>query len=143
MSETFRTTYPSTKCIRDCTKILCWKCSSLSSQNSLYLGYRHYFTRKGLFGIAPSVAICFNSKQALFQTKKFSEKNCFWAKIFARIIIQLCQIADSKLKKRLSYWTQNGTFLYSSLTKVGEKCSDRKSQHSLDKNIRRKNHSTD
>ena len=71
MPETFRTTYPSTKCIRDCTKIFCQKSSSLSSQSSPYSGYRHYVTRKGLLGIASSYAISFNSKQALFQTKKF------------------------------------------------------------------------
>ena len=36
MPETFKTSYCSTRCIKDCIKIFCQKPSSLSSQTSLY-----------------------------------------------------------------------------------------------------------
>ena len=62
MPETFKNTYPTTRCIIDCTEIFCQKPSSLSIQSSLYSSYKHHVTYKGLLGIAPSGAIIFVSE---------------------------------------------------------------------------------
>ncbi len=59
MPETFRKTYPSTRCIIDCTELFCQRPSSLSIQSSLYSSYKHHVTYKALIGIAPSGAITF------------------------------------------------------------------------------------
>ena len=62
MPETFKTTYPSTRCIIDCTEIFYQRASSLSSQSAMHSNYKHYVTYKGLLGIAPSGAITFISE---------------------------------------------------------------------------------
>ena len=62
MPEILKTTYSSTRCIKDCTKIIWRKTSSLSSQGSLYWRYKQYATCKGLFGTASSEAITFVSE---------------------------------------------------------------------------------
>ena len=62
MPETFKTEYPSTRCIIDCTKIFCQTPSSLSSQSSLCSSYKHHVKYKGLFGIAPTRAKSFISE---------------------------------------------------------------------------------
>ena len=61
MPEILKTTYSSTRCIKDCTKIF-WRKTSLSSQGSLYWRYKQYATCKGLFGTASSEAITFVSE---------------------------------------------------------------------------------
>ena len=53
MPETFQTTYPSTRCIIDCTEIFCQRPSSTSSQSAMYSNYKHRVTYKGLLVIAP------------------------------------------------------------------------------------------
>ena len=62
MPETFKTTYPSTRCIIDCTETFCQIPSSLSSQSAVLSNYKHDVTYKGLLGIAPSGAITFISE---------------------------------------------------------------------------------
>ena len=62
MPAIFKTTYPSTRCIIDCTEIFCQRPSSLSSQSAMYSNYKHHVTYKGLLGIAPSGAITFISE---------------------------------------------------------------------------------
>ena len=62
MPETFKTTYPSTRCIIDCIKIFCQRPSSLSSQSAIYSNYKHHVTYEGMLGIAPSGAIAFISE---------------------------------------------------------------------------------
>ena len=62
MPENFRKTYPSTRCIIDCTELFCQRPSSLSIQSALYSSYKHHVTYKGLVGIAPSGAITFVSQ---------------------------------------------------------------------------------
>lgn len=62
MPEPFRRTYPTTRCILDCTELFCQRPSSLSTQSSLYSSYTHHVTYKGLVGIAPSGAITFVSQ---------------------------------------------------------------------------------
>ena len=62
MPETFKTTYPSTRCTIDCTEIFCQRTSSLSSQSAMYSYYKHHVIYKGLLGIAPSGAITFISE---------------------------------------------------------------------------------
>ena len=57
--ETFKTTYPSTGCIKDCTKMYYQKPSLLSFQRSLWRRYEHYTTYKGFFEITPCGAISF------------------------------------------------------------------------------------
>ena len=52
-------TYPTTKCIIDCTELFCQRPSSLAIQSSLFSHYKHHVTYKGLVGIAPSGAITF------------------------------------------------------------------------------------
>ena len=59
MPEIFKKTYPSTRCILDCTELFCQRPSSLSIQSSLYSSYKHHVTYKALIGIAPSGAITF------------------------------------------------------------------------------------
>ena len=62
MPESFKKTYPSTRCILDCTEFFCQRPSSLSIQSSLYSSYKHHVTYKGLIGIAPSGGITFVSQ---------------------------------------------------------------------------------
>ena len=62
MPETFKTTYPSTRCIIDCTKIFCQRPSSPSSQSAMYSNYKHHVAYKGMLGIAPSGAPTFISE---------------------------------------------------------------------------------
>ena len=59
MPETFKTTYPPTRCSIDCTEIFSQRPSSLSSQGAMYSNYKHQVTYKELLGIAPSGAITF------------------------------------------------------------------------------------
>ena len=59
MPETFKSTYPSTRCIIDCTELFCQRPSSLGIQSSLYSSYKHHVTYKALIGIAPSGATTF------------------------------------------------------------------------------------
>ena len=62
MPETFRNTYPTTRCIIDATELFCQRPSSLTIQSALYSSYKHHVTYKGLVGIAPSGAITFVSQ---------------------------------------------------------------------------------
>ena len=62
MPESFKKTYPSTRCIIDCTELFCQRPSSLSSQSHMYSQYKSHVTYKGLIGIAPSGAITFVSQ---------------------------------------------------------------------------------
>ena len=62
MPEIFRKTYPSTRCIIDCTELFCQRPSSLTIQSALYSSYKHHVTYKGLVGISPSGAITFVSQ---------------------------------------------------------------------------------
>ena len=62
MPESFKQTYPSTRCIIDCTELFCQVPSSLIIQSSLYSHYKHHVTYKGLVGIAPSGAVTFVSE---------------------------------------------------------------------------------
>ena len=59
MPQSFKDTYPTTKCIIDCTELFCQRPSSLAIQSSLFSHYKHHVTYKGLVGIAPSGAITF------------------------------------------------------------------------------------
>ncbi|XP_065667903.1 uncharacterized protein LOC136088155 [Hydra vulgaris] len=59
MPESFKMTFPSTRCIIDCTELFCQKPSSLRHQSSLFSSYKHHVTYKGLLGISPSGAITF------------------------------------------------------------------------------------
>ena len=54
MLETFKTKYPSTRCILHCTKIFCQKPSLLFPQSNIYSSYQYNVTYKGMFAIAPS-----------------------------------------------------------------------------------------
>ena len=62
MTQTFKSAYPSTRCIIDYTKIFCQTPSSLSSENSLSSSYKYHVRYKGLFGIAPTRAKSFISE---------------------------------------------------------------------------------
>ena len=62
MPESFKRTYPTTRCILDCTELFCQRPASLSTQSSLYSSYKHHVTYKGLVGISPSGAITFVSQ---------------------------------------------------------------------------------
>ena len=61
MPEMFQRTYPSTRCIIDCTEMYCQRPSSLSTQSTLYSHYKSHVTYKGLLGISPSGSITFIS----------------------------------------------------------------------------------
>ena len=62
MPDSFKNTYPNTRCILDCTKLFCQSPSLLKAQSSLYSFYKHHSTYKGLVGISPSGAIIFISQ---------------------------------------------------------------------------------
>ena len=62
MPESFKTTYPTTRCIIDCTELYCQRPSSLSTQGSMYSHYKSHVTYKSLIGIAPSGATTFISQ---------------------------------------------------------------------------------
>ena len=62
MPDSFKKTYPTTRCIIDCTELYCQSPSSLKTQSSLYSYYKHHVTYKGLVGIAPSGAVTFISQ---------------------------------------------------------------------------------
>lgn len=62
MPESFKRTYPTTRCIIDCTELFCQSPSSLNIQNGHFSHYKHHVTYKGLIGIAPSGAITFISQ---------------------------------------------------------------------------------
>nr|XP_047138403.1 uncharacterized protein LOC124814609 [Hydra vulgaris] len=62
MPESFKMTFPSTRCIIDCTELFSQKPSSLRHQSSLFSSYKHHVTYKGLLGISPSGAITFISQ---------------------------------------------------------------------------------
>ena len=58
----FKETYPTTRCIIDCTELFVQVPSSLAGQSALYSSYKHHVTYKGRIGIAPSGAITFVSQ---------------------------------------------------------------------------------
>ena len=62
MPQSFKNTYPSTRCIIDCTGLFCQKPSSLNTQSCMYSHYKSHVTYKGLLGIAPSGGITFISQ---------------------------------------------------------------------------------
>lgn len=62
MPSSFKKSYPSTRCIIDCTELFCQSPSSLAAQSSLYSQYKSHVTYKGLVGIAPSGAVTFVSQ---------------------------------------------------------------------------------
>ena len=61
MPDNFKETYPSTRCMIDCTKIFAQVPSSLGIQSAMYSSYKHHVTYKGLIGMAPSGAVTFIS----------------------------------------------------------------------------------
>ena len=73
MPDTFKTTYPTTRCIIDCTELYCQRPSSLPMQSNMYSSYESHVTYKALLGVAPSGAITFISlTKDQSQTKKLS-----------------------------------------------------------------------
>ena len=58
----FKETYPTIRCIIDCTEVFVQVPSSLEGQSALYSSYKHHVTYKGLIGIAPSGVITFVSQ---------------------------------------------------------------------------------
>ena len=62
MPSSFQKTYPSTRCIIDCTELFCQSPSSLAVQSCLYSQYKSHVTYKSLLGIAPSGAVIFISQ---------------------------------------------------------------------------------
>ena len=62
MPEIFKRTYPSTRCILDCTELYCQRPSSFSTQSSLYSHYKNHATSKGLIGVSPSGSTKFVSQ---------------------------------------------------------------------------------
>ena len=62
MPSSFKETYPTTRCIIDCTELFCQVPSSLASQSALYSHFKHHVTYKDLVGISPSGALTFVSQ---------------------------------------------------------------------------------
>ena len=62
MPAYFKDTYPSTRCIIDCTEIFVQVPASLITQSALYSHYTHHVTYKALVGISPSGAVTFVSQ---------------------------------------------------------------------------------
>ena len=44
MPDSFKNTYPNTRCILDCTELFCQSPSSLEAQSSLYSFYKYHVT---------------------------------------------------------------------------------------------------
>ena len=63
MPDSFKETYPSTRCIIDCTEIFAQVPSSLGIQSAMYSSHKDHVTYKGLIGMAPSGAVTFISAQ--------------------------------------------------------------------------------
>ena len=61
MPEDFKSKYPKTRVILDCTEIKCQMASSLLLNSRLFSSYKNHTTLKGLIGIALSGAITFIS----------------------------------------------------------------------------------
>ena len=86
MPESFKRTYPSTRCIIDCTELFCQRPSSLATQSSLYSHYKSHVTYKGLVGISPDGSITFISQlfdgsisdKAIVKQSGFLQ-SCFWS----------------------------------------------------------------
>ena len=62
MPQSFKNTYPSTRCIIDCTELFCQRPSSLRTQSCMYSHYKNHVTYKVLLGRAPSGGITFISQ---------------------------------------------------------------------------------
>ena len=62
MPPAFKSLYPATRCILDCTEVFTSKPSSLVLNSQMYSNYKSHCTLKGLIGIAPSGAVTFVSK---------------------------------------------------------------------------------
>ena len=62
MPVTFQNTYPTTRCIIDCTELFCQRPSSMSIQSHMYSQYKSHVTYKGLVGISPAGAVTFVSQ---------------------------------------------------------------------------------
>ena len=85
MPDRFKRTYPTTRCIIDCTELYCQRPSSLATQSSLYSHYKAHVTYKGLVGITPDGTISFISSlfdgsisdKAIVKQSGFLQK-AFW-----------------------------------------------------------------
>lgn len=62
MPDSFRSMYPTTRCIIDATEIFIQMPSNPSAQQLTFSNYKNHNTLKALVGITPSGAICFISK---------------------------------------------------------------------------------
>ena len=62
MTEVFKRTNPSTRCILDCKELYCQRPFSLSTQISLYSHYKSHITYKGLIRGSSSGSITFVSQ---------------------------------------------------------------------------------
>ena len=62
MPQSFKNTYPSTRCIIDCIELFCQRPSSLCTQKCMHSHYKSHVTYKGLLRIAPSRGISFISQ---------------------------------------------------------------------------------
>ena len=61
MPQCFKTYYPSTRMIIDCTEFFVERPSSLSEQNAWFSNYKNHTTVKSLVGISPDGAFAFVS----------------------------------------------------------------------------------
>ena len=59
MPNVFRTLYPSTRCILDCTEILIEISTFYRSHSATFSKHKHHNTTKRLIGIAPSEFVTF------------------------------------------------------------------------------------
>ena len=82
MPTSFKKTYPSTRCIIDCTELFCQSPSSLNTQSCLHSSYKNYVTYKGLVAIAPSGAVIFVSQlyDGSISDKEFVNRSGFLKK---------------------------------------------------------------
>lgn len=62
MPEEFKTKYPKTRVIIDCTEVRCQMPSSLLLNSELFSNYKNHTTLKGLVGISPGGAVTFISQ---------------------------------------------------------------------------------
>ena len=105
MPDSFKNTYPNTRCILDCTELFCQSPSSLKAQSSLYSFYKHHVTYKGLVGISPSGAIIFISQlyDGSISDKKIVGKSGILDPRFGKKVVHVWQIGGLLLQMILNF----------------------------------------
>lgn len=109
MPDCFKDTYPTRRCIIDCTEIFAQVPSNLQTQSALYSSYKHHVTYKALIGICPAGSSIFISQ---LYPRSISDKE----------IVERCGILHSELwENNDSVMADRGFTIADLLTPLGVK----------------------